>query len=747
MDSDSRSNPSFTKNTNNNTKNNNDINMSTNEVTVKKKPASSYSLRSNRNSFTSSFRDTQSAQNYYNASKRKNSRYPTISASSPYANLTPMDLGYKNIHPETMRARDIPFPELLTQNELRQQRLFEQLKLKEKELYYLESCQRIVKVSELGDFSDILKKYKNEKIKQKKKKNKTKRLVSGDSKDTDNTIKNDKSIVSSSNTSQSSQKTTNNNNVTDLNNHAAVKSISSNKSKQLKKLAPDLDLDELIGEPPMAIESAPKINIEVVEVKEPLQAFELDTTSKYKSGNFFSSWIKPSNNKSNKVNKNSEYSDDPIPRNAVSINTAYTREIVDLQTPIATPQNPEFLVETDTDGILSRVVYDNLQYKIKVHLKYLRDFNKEQELIYDNKEKNYDKEINAIDVKIKNVKKEIEQYNLEITEELTKNEAKQLDEINNFNQESDERKNQILKKNNEITSILQSVPPTGAISLDTKDAITKQHDCTPFLKEWQTEQLKLNEQIDTKITVISQLNQKLKDITNEINIISSKIANLPTTTTLPSSDVTSSMKQVPSSIMTDTTAHNEQEPQKEITNPFLNPELGSISSAATPPRQPVDEPQNSVSEVPPRVPTPVPAVDLKLEKQLKDEISNKLKTRIALKEERLQLKTLVLRLNDHSKNYTGKLSSILDPTVSDTSSVSSTIVSFTPSEVTTHSVMQATTARPITFRKNQNSSSVTKLLDLGNTPNGIPPVPAVRPSRKEGTPISDYASASDGDDI
>lgn len=71
----------------------------------------------------------------------KMKRYPTVSANSAFAHVHPRELGFRTFGHETKRAKDIPFPMYLRENEARQDELLRQVQVREARLAHVKNSQ------------------------------------------------------------------------------------------------------------------------------------------------------------------------------------------------------------------------------------------------------------------------------------------------------------------------------------------------------------------------------------------------------------------------------------------------------------------------------------------------------------------------------------------------------------------------------------------------------------------------------
>ncbi|CCH60245.1 hypothetical protein TBLA_0C04480 [Henningerozyma blattae CBS 6284] len=671
----------------------------------------SHTLHGKGKQYKSPFRDTQTPSNMNVALKKKNHRYPTISATSPYSNMTPQDLGYKNIHPSTKRAKDIPFPVLLIENEIRQDKLFAQLTEKESQLDYLQKSQKLIKVEPIGQRPVSKSKQKDSKLKTNTDKPKA-------TKKTQSSISDKTSIAKLDAPKGKLKKEANTEEKPDIGSESEPESsfvdavsdqdITENLTRKSDGLAQsnvqeddqiDTEIEDdsqdaqswvpsdnvsvasstsssSIGEKPMALDLAPKIHTEVVQVygattstNSKSNSNTREPTPSRSTSSFFTVFKRNSNR--------DQYSNSPsnqrnVNSNLTNIKTSTLREMNNVINPKATPKNPELLVKTRYNNnsiILSKSVYDLVNYNIKVHNKRVKDYINDSNIKYKEKNEEFNNSINELDLKIKSIEKDIIDYKAKIDSLMNDNVEKNDIDIENYHEKMLIKKNQIIKKNDEITYILQSSPPTAAISLDTKDAVTKQSDCTPLIKDWKSEQSKLNEQIDSKVNVIKQLNKNLADVKQKITELSEsakpapplspvkKLVSSPTTNT--NTNVSSNAKATANTNTASNASIHSGSSRSTITI-NSNDELGGDLETAI---STMDQPVVNSRQLNPSSSTPAPIpktpINTELEKSIKLQVSNKLKIKESLKNERLNLNTLISRLKDLTKNYSVKLSSTL----------------------------------------------------------------------------------------
>ena len=100
--------------------------------------------------YTSPFRGATTEETEQQLRNNKTLMFPNVSASSHYNQLTHTDMGFKTLTGEEKRVRDMKVPDLLLQNEKRQEVQEKQLRAKEKRLRYLRKSQKILDYTEEG---------------------------------------------------------------------------------------------------------------------------------------------------------------------------------------------------------------------------------------------------------------------------------------------------------------------------------------------------------------------------------------------------------------------------------------------------------------------------------------------------------------------------------------------------------------------------------------------------------------------
>ena len=90
--------------------------------------------------------------------------------------------------------------------------------------------------------------------------------------------------------------------------------------------------------------------------------------------------------------------------------------------PLATPQDPEYIVRTDK-GYMSKAIYDKLEYDEQVHQNELATFNKEQADKYDATEKEYNDKLTLLQSQIDELQATMEQLRLDTKEKIKVSES------------------------------------------------------------------------------------------------------------------------------------------------------------------------------------------------------------------------------------------------------------------------------------------------------------------------------------
>ncbi|CDH15860.1 uncharacterized protein ZBAI_07647 [Zygosaccharomyces bailii ISA1307] len=104
----------------------------------------------------------------------KMKRYPTVSANSAFAHVHPRELGFRTFGHETKRAKDIPFPMYLRENEARQDELLRQVQVREARLAHVKNSQILYDYTAEGKRKRAKAKAREKEKEEEKKKNKSK---------------------------------------------------------------------------------------------------------------------------------------------------------------------------------------------------------------------------------------------------------------------------------------------------------------------------------------------------------------------------------------------------------------------------------------------------------------------------------------------------------------------------------------------------------------------------------------------
>lgn len=369
------------------------------------KPKKKNFNRINLKEYSSPFRRNVTNIDKLQLQTLKTERFPTTSATSDYTKLNTKELGFKTIKDSDKRIKDIKFPEYLTQNEIRQAGLLNDLTNKEERLDYWKNSQKILdytkSIKPTTDIDDLKKNIlSNNKL-----------ILEGQLEDAkllnptyENLKKEEQKAIEEENkivTAEIPMFT----NVAKL--YKPVETI-----KQEEFVVLDSNNQNIINEN------------ELIDAT--------DLINRYK---VLQKPIDPS-----------LVSKVPYSNPTLATNTSQGQTEADQQVnPIASPEDPEVIVKIGGYGHLSKALYDKVKYESDVHTNYLIDYDEEQTKRYNNKIQRYDTKFKRIQQKKEAILQEMNEMKLRNFEKLEVIQNKLIKDIMNSNSQFAEDKVKILK--------------------------------------------------------------------------------------------------------------------------------------------------------------------------------------------------------------------------------------------------------------------------------------------------------------
>lgn len=202
--------------------------------------------------------------------------------------------------------------------------------------------------------------------------------------------------------------------------------------------------------------------------------------------------------------------------------------------PLATPQDPEYIVRTDK-GYMSKAIYDKLEYDEQVHQNELATFNKEQADKYDATEKEYNDKLTLLQSQIDELQATMEQLRLDTKEKIKVSESELSKKMLDLNATHISSKNVIFKETENIKT--QKIAERDEITakheevkaeIEELNALKEQVDAE--FNEYQAKLDDLTAQLDSKVEKIQELNDKQTEITGLIAELNQQKLDIETET-------------------------------------------------------------------------------------------------------------------------------------------------------------------------------------------------------------------------
>lgn len=322
----------------------------------------------NTKEYTSPFRTDITGLQKTQLQALKTQRFPTTSATSDYNNLSTKELGFKKINDKDKRIKDIKFPQYLTENEIRQAGLINDLQGKEERLQYWNNSQLILDYTE-----------KARKREARKNKENLKEIGS------DSTSKYYQSRLNDQLEDAkilNPPKEINNEVQEDENeNENATETASIPMFTNIGKLIEPTTITTLTTKNFVCMDSS---NQSIINKNSLIDA--TDMTNRYK---VLKRPLDPT------LAPKVPYSDPSLAHKT----TQGQNEAAEQVNPIASPDDKEMIVKVDNYGHLSKAVYDKVMYERDVHTNYLIDFQEEQDKKYNDKVARYEAKFRKIQKK------------------------------------------------------------------------------------------------------------------------------------------------------------------------------------------------------------------------------------------------------------------------------------------------------------------------------------------------------------
>lgn len=433
------------------------------------------------------------AANYANAKKLQ--RYPTVSASSPFSLKNPNEFGYNNIEKSTKRAKDIPFPNFLVDNERRQGTLLTDLQFKEANLKYIKDSQRILNVDEDGKIvdeekqADVKETEEEEEVEEEVEEEEEeveqaseKELLEG--KDAEKNDKQEEAAMHDKDVAETPLPMIEGDIVT----YSAFTEMEYDFENQQEEEQESEEFEEEEEEEELAEPADPAL-APMVQIA--------PTPKESSGGNKFLSMLKGSSA--------------PV---SVGVAAGFTNVI-------ATPKNPEYIVKTKDNGQLSKAVYDKIEYEKAVHNRWISKYNKDEEYKYNNKRNDYEDQLATLQSKVDNIQDMMDEFKLKTSQKIEVLEYQLVKNILDVTETHSVSKNKIFKetelmKLETLNAKKQFVNKQGEIKLEIEKLNDEKTTVANEFELWNATLLDLTGKLDDKIKVIEDINLSNIEVKKEI---------------------------------------------------------------------------------------------------------------------------------------------------------------------------------------------------------------------------------------
>ncbi|CCE63059.1 hypothetical protein TPHA_0D04250 [Tetrapisispora phaffii CBS 4417] len=484
------------------------------------------SRKSENTEYISPFRNPQDTVRSNYAKSLKEKKFPTTSATSNFNKMVPGEMGYSSLAKNDKRAKDIQFPKYLLDNEKRQAQLLMELQIKEHKLHELQKSSRVLVLDE--DKNELVLEESSSSDEEEESEEDDDDGDEGEDEDGDESVEEEKyveeeednnaeenisekieSIIGeldsqNENVSKNAEILEEQSNVVDT---EASQHESKGESLDEEEEEEDTEQDA-VG--PIDPSIVPMVRIPPI-CTDLLSAPKTNATFSIKS---LISGAKGSN-KTAKAGASNMTLGVAVPETHA----------------VASPENPEYLVRTNEYNIVSKAVYDQMNYEQKLHSEWLKNFNAAEDEKYNTKKQEYEdklvelqKQLDDIEEKkkISNMKK---QQKIEIMEyQLVKN---VLDVQSKYNVD----KGKVIKET-ELMKLqkINAKEDLLAKQLDVKNEIEKLNNekeaITNEYNIWNGNLENLTTLLDEKIAKIEAINENNMRIQKDIEVLQVKKLNL-----------------------------------------------------------------------------------------------------------------------------------------------------------------------------------------------------------------------------
>lgn len=465
-----------------------------------------HSLNDNKE-YVSPFRNQSTVPGKAQLQLIKSTKFPNISATSNYnlKSLIPLNDNLKN----KPRVKDLSFPQLLIDNEKRQLLQLDDLKEKEEKLKILKSSQILVDIED-------------KKVENKEEKKERENIQVDTRKDKTNRIAVDYDFVppKSLEEEEKEKKEKETDPITDdyimdaeeLPKRSIANSDDFTDNVNLYTIDTELELEL-------------KENIEISELKD---ANDMILENKCKFNKPLDPALAPKvylSTENGSTNKNTE--------NTI-VNGVGNNQLV-IKNPKATPENPELIVKVPKYGVVSKAVYDWIQYKNLVNLNKINDLNDNYKIRSDLKRKLCQEKISKINKDKTNLLEKINDVKLRHLNDLETIENDKIFKLFQINAKNIESKYKIIHSTEtlklwKLSQLKFQRQKQVLLQQQLNELILESNNLSNEYERWNHDLIEKMEQLDGQLFKINQykykkdqLISKIGDLKNEQEKLQSEI--------------------------------------------------------------------------------------------------------------------------------------------------------------------------------------------------------------------------------
>lgn len=474
--------------------------------------------------YVSPFRDEQAV---LSAQRRRTQRFPTTSAASAYANARPEELGYKKIGAGEKRAKDISFPMYLEENEKKQYGVLKELESREAHLQYLKDSQVIEEVQSEEEAVEPEETVPDEKAAEEVTPGSDDEagVKLGELTEPEPVVPEVSGPVVTETAGKAAEPVPE-----AAESAAAAEPVVPETAEPAIEQTPEPVVPEISE--PVVTDTADPVTESAAEpaVSEPADGAAAEPAV---AGVESVAEDGPGENaqevSSETVPKTLDDLPDPLGVPMVAIPPAprpflhkiFKSAPVPAPNPVATPENPEYVVKTK-DGHITKAVYDRIIFKDREHNDWIAQFKKDEQQKYDDKRADSNRKINSLRAQIKDIKTQMDELRKETDGKIEVSEGGLTRRFFELTQLHIQNKNKIFKDTQVIKSQKLSEKD---IVVDKQTELQKEIDGLKAEKEevenecekWSKDLEALSARIDAKVADLEDINKKQASTKEEID--------------------------------------------------------------------------------------------------------------------------------------------------------------------------------------------------------------------------------------